>query len=390
MHYVTAGESHGPALTAIVSGVPAGLSISLKQIDSDLARRQSGYGRGGRQAIEKDHAEILSGVRFGRTLGTPIAIHIANRDWENWTDRMAAFGETPEGLVREVTPRPGHADLVGALKSNTDDCRNILERASARETAARVAAAGVARELLADLGVEIYSYVTRIGSAEFIEDDPMLAAPDYKPLDIEMSDVRCPDEKATEAMKAAIDAAREAGESLGGTFRVVVTGLLPGIGGFATPAERLTSRIGAALFSIPAIKGVEFGMGFAAAASVGSKVHDPIVHSSKDGFSRASNNAGGLEGGMTTGMPLIVTAAMKPIPTLTNPLMTVNMDTLEVQEASKERSDVCAVPACAVVAESEVAFVLANAYLERFGDANMTDIKAAVKAYRQRIKTMSR
>ncbi|BDE97386.1 chorismate synthase [Raoultibacter timonensis] len=390
MHYITAGESHGPALTAIVDGVPAGLNISLRQIDSDLARRQSGYGRGGRQAIEKDHAEILSGVRFGRTNGAPIALQIRNKDWENWTGRMAPFGDVPEDLVREVTPRPGHADLVGALKTNTDDCRNILERASARETAARVAAAGIARELLADLGVEIFSYVTRIGSAEFAEEDPLTAAPDYKPLDIEMSDVRCPDDDATEAMKAAIDAAREAGESLGGTFRVVVLGLLPGIGGYATPTERLTSRIGAALFSIPAIKGVEFGLGFAAAASAGSKVHDPITQSSKDGFSRASNNAGGLEGGMTTGMPLIVTAAMKPIPTLTNPLMTVNMDTLEPEEASKERSDVCAVPACAVVAESEVAFVLANAYLERFGDANMTDIRAAVKAYRQRIKTMSR
>ena len=390
MHYITAGESHGPALTAIVDGVPAGLKVSLRQIDSDLARRESGYGRGGRQAIEKDHAEILSGVRFGKTLGTPIALQIRNRDWENWTERMAPFGDVPDELVREVTPRPGHADLVGALKTNTDDCRNILERASARETAARVAAAGIAREFLADLGVEIFSYVTRIGSAKFVEDEPMLAAPDYKPLDIEMSDVRCPDEEASEAMKAAIDAARDAGESLGGTFRVVVLGLLPGIGGYATPSERLTSRIGAALFSIPAIKGVEFGKGFATASEVGSRVHDPIIQSSKDGFSRSSNNAGGLEGGMTTGMPLIVTAAMKPIPTLANPLTTVNMDTLEVEEASKERSDVCAVPACAVVAESEVAFVLANAYLERFGDANMTDIRAAVKAYRQRIKTMSR
>lgn len=328
MHYITAGESHGPALTAIVDGVPAGLKVSLRQIDSDLARRQSGYGRGGRQAIEKDHAEILSGVRFGKTLGTPIALQIRNRDWENWTERMAPFGDVPDELVREVTPRPGHADLVGALKTNTDDCRNILERASARETAARVAAAGIAREFLADLGVEIFSYVTRIGSAKFAEDEPMLAAPDYKPLDIEMSDVRCPDEEASEAMKAAIDAARDAGESLGGTFRVVVLGLLPGIGGYATPSERLTSRIGAALFSIPAIKGVEFGKGFATASEVGSRVHDPIIQSSKDGFSRSSNNAGGLEGGMTTGMPLIVTAAMKPIPTLANPLTTVNMDTL--------------------------------------------------------------
>ncbi len=390
MQYITAGESHGPALTTIVSGVPAGLKISSQNIDSDLARRQSGYGRGGRQKIEKDHAEILSGVRFGRTIGTPITLQIRNRDWENWTDRMAPFGEAPVNLVREVTPRPGHADLVGALKTDTDDCRNILERASARETAARVAAAGIAREFLADLGVEVFSYVVRIGDACFEEADPMLAAPDYKPLDIETSDVRCPNEEASAAMRSAIDAAREAGESLGGEFRVVVTGLVPGLGGYASPAERLTSRLGAALFSIPAIKGVEFGIGFDAAARVGSAVHDPILRDGVGGFTRSSNNAGGLEGGMTTGMPLIATVAMKPIPTLMTPLTTVNLDTLEPELASKERSDVCAVPACAVVAESEVALVLANAYLERFGNANMTDIRAALKEYRQRLKTMSR
>ena len=391
MHYVTAGESHGPALTAIVDGVPAGLKISEGQINTDLERRQSGYGRGGRQKIERDTVEITSGVRFGRTLGTPIALTVRNRDWQNWTDRMAAFGDAPSDLVREVTPRPGHADLVGALKTNTDDCRNILERASARETAARVAATGIAREFLADLGVEVFSYVARIGDAALEEDDPLLAAPDYKPLDIETSDVRCPDEETTEAMKAAIDAAREAGESLGGVFRVVATGLVPGLGGYATGPDRLTSRVGAALFSIPAIKGVEFGLGFEAARRPGSAVHDPIeLDRAHSCFTRASNNAGGLEGGMTTGMPLIVTAAMKPIPTLANPLSTVNLDTLEPEEASRERSDVCAVPAAAVVAEGEVAFALANAYLEKFGRDNMGDIKAAVKAYRQRLKTMSR
>ena len=201
MRYLTAGESHGPALTAIVDGVPAGLKISEDQINSDLARRQSGYGRGGRQAIERDRVRVTSGVRFGRTIGSPVALTVANRDWENWTDRMAAFGDTPSDLVREVCPRPGHADLVGALKTNTDDCRNILERASARETAARVAAAGIAREFLAELGVEVFSYVASIGDVSLDEDDPMLAAPDYKPLDIELSDVRCPDEEATEAMK---------------------------------------------------------------------------------------------------------------------------------------------------------------------------------------------
>ena len=382
MRYLTAGESHGPALTAIVDGVPAGLKISEDQINSDLARRQSGYGRGGRQAIERDRVRVTSGVRFGRTIGSPVALTVANRDWENWTDRMAAFGDTPSDLVREVCPRPGHADLVGALKTNTDDCRNILERASARETAARVAAAGIAREFLAELGVEVFSYVASIGDVSLDEDDPMLAAPDYKPLDIELSDVRCPDEEATEAMKAAIDAARAAGESLGGTFRVVATGLLPGVGGYATAGERLTGRIGGALFSIPAIKGVEFGLGFQAARRPGSQVHDPIELD--------PNNAGGLEGGMTTGMPLIVTAAMKPIPTLMTPLATVNLDTLEPEEASRERSDVCAVPACAVVAEAEVAIVLADAYLEKFGHDNMTDIKAAVKSYRQRLRTLSR
>ena len=390
MHYVTAGESHGPCLTAIVSGVPAGLKISEDAINSDLARRQAGYGRGGRQKIERDRVEVTGGVRFGRTIGSPVSLVIRNRDWENWTDRMAVFGDAPADLVREVTPRPGHADLVGALKTDTDDCRNILERASARETAARVAAAGIAREFLAELGVEVFSYVCSIGSARFEEEDPLMEAPDYKPLDIETSPVRCPDAEASEAMKAEIDRAKEAGESLGGSFRVVATGLLPGVGGYASADERLTSQLGAALFSIPAIKGVEFGLGFECAERPGSQVHDPIVLDEKQGFLRSSNNAGGLEGGMSTGMPLIVTAAMKPIPTLMKPLATVNMDTLEVEQASKERSDTCAVPACAVVAEAEVAMALANAYLQKFGEDNMTDIKASVAAYKQRLRTASR
>ena len=390
MDYITAGESHGPALTGIVSGVPAGLSISERLIDSDLARRQSGYGRGGRQAIEKDTVRILSGVRFGKTLGTPIALQVANRDWENWQTRMAVSGEAPADLVREVTPRPGHADLVGVLKNDFDDCRNVLERASARETAIRVACAGIAREFLAEVGVEVFSYVTSIGSVSIKEDDALLSAPDYRPLDIELSEVRCPDPDASQAMMDEIDAAKEAGESLGGTFRVVATGLLPTLGTFATGRERLTSKLGAALFSIPAIKGVEFGAGFAAAASRGSQVHDEIALDPKSGFTRTTNNAGGLEGGMSSGMPLVVTAAMKPIPTLTTPLNTVNLDTFEVEKASKERSDVCAVPAAAVVAEGEVAFVLAQAYLDKFGADNMTDIKANIDSFKARIKTMSR
>ena len=390
MRYMTAGESHGPQLTAIVDGVPAGLRISEESINADLVRRQAGYGRSARQAIEDDRVRIASGVRFGRTIGSPITLIVENRDWENWTDVMPPFGEAPFDLKREVTPRPGHADLVGALKIDSDDCRDVLERASARETAARVAATGIARELLADLGVEVFSFVTSIGNAKLRESKPLVAAPDYKPLEIELSDVRCPNDAASDAMRAEIDKARELGESLGGTFRVVVRGLVPGLGGYATANERITSRIAAALFSIPAIKGVEFGLGFESAKLPGSKVHDPILLDPGVGFTRASNNAGGLEGGMTTGLPLIVTCAMKPIPTLMSPLETVDLDTLEPALASTERSDVCAVPAAAVVAEGEVAFSLACAYLEKFGSDTMTDIRANLAAYKQRLKTVAR
>ena len=389
MQYITAGESHGPCLTAIVTGVPAGIPISEGQINSDLARRQSGYGRGGRQQIETDTVKVLSGVRFGKTLGSPVTLQVENRDWENWTDRMAAFGDAPVNLTREVTPRPGHADLVGVLKRDSRDCRDVLERSSARETAARVAAAGIARELLADLGVEIHSYVTRIGDAAWEEDEPFTRSAGYKPLEIEMSPVRCPNPAASRAMVEAIDRAADAGESLGGTFRVVVSGLVEGLGDYTSGPTRLTSQLGAALFGIPAIKGVEFGLGFEAARRPGSQVHDPIVLSGRK-FTRTSNNAGGLEGGMTTGMPLVATCAMKPIPTLASPLTTVDLDTLEVAEASKERSDVCAVPAAAVVAEAEVAFVLADAYLRQFGDTNMTDIHANIAAYRQRLRNRTK
>ena len=389
MQYITAGESHGPQLTAIVSGVPAGLSVSEKNINSDLARRQSGYGRGSRQKIETDTVRIASGIRFGRTLGTPITLIVENNDWENWTDRMAVMGAKPADLVREVTPRPGHADLVGALKTNTDDCRDVLERASARETAARVAAAGIAREFLAELGVEVFSYVTGIGGVRMVEDDPMMQAHTYSAMDIEFSEVRCPDERISDNMKQEIDFAKDKGESLGGTFRVIATGLIPGLGSYATGPERLTAKLSAAVFSIPAIKGVEFGLGFQGARRVGSLVHDPIVLA--DGaFTRESNNAGGLEGGMTNGMPLVIQAAMKPIPTLMTPLRTVNLDTHETEFASKERSDTCAVPAAAVVAEGEVAFVLAQAYMDMFGSSNMTDIKANIDAYKKRLGEIAR
>lgn len=389
MQYVTAGESHGPCLSAIVSDVPAGIKISEASLNADMARRQSGYGRGGRQLIEKDIVRITGGIRFGKTLGSPVGMMVENRDWQNWTERMNVFGCAPADLIREVTPRPGHADLVGIMKTNSDDCRDILERASARETAARVAASGIPREFLAEMGVEILSYVTAIGSASMKQDDPFTRGVPYKPLDIESSPVRCPDPQASQAMVAAIDEAAAQGESLGGVFRVVVRGLVPGLGGYEAASERLTSKLGAALFSIPAMKGVEFGLGFESARRVGSQVHDPIELNGAT-FTRGSNNAGGLEGGMTTGLPLIITVAMKPIPTLMTPLKTINLDTLEVEEASKERSDTCAVPAAAVVAESEIAFVLATAYQDKFGRDNMADIKAAVSAYKERLRTLGR
>ncbi len=379
MEFVTAGESHGPALTAIVTGVPAGVSIDIEAINRDLARRQGGYGRGGRQKIEHDTASILSGVRFSKTLGTPITLQVVNDDFANWADRMAVDGDAPTDLKRETCPRPGHADLVGMLKIASDDARDILERSSARETAARVAAGGIAKALLAELGVEVYSYVRRIGSVELPKDVSAERAA------IEASECRCPDETTTRAMKELIDDARAKGESLGGEFVVVAEGLVAGLGSYTSGPGRLTSRLGAAAFSIPAIKGVEFGLGFEAARRPGSRVHDSIYYSEATGFTRASNNAGGLEGGMTTGEPLVMACAMKPIPTMMQPLDTVDTDTLMPVKASKERSDVCAVPAAAVVAEAEIAFVLADAYLEKFGADVVDDVIAACDAYRERI-----
>lgn len=379
MEFVTAGESHGPALTAIVMGTPAGVSIDIDAINRDLARRQGGYGRGGRQKIEHDTASILSGVRFSKTLGTPITLQVVNDDFANWTDRMAVDGDAPADLKRETCPRPGHADLVGMLKIASDDARDILERSSARETAARVAAGGIAKALLAELGVEVYSYVRRIGSVELPKDVPVERAA------IEASECRCPDETTTRAMKELIDDARAKGESLGGEFVVIAEGLVPGLGSYASGPARLTSRLGAAAFSIPAIKGVEFGLGFEAARRPGSLVHDSIYYDGARGFTRSGNNAGGLEGGMTTGEPLVMACAMKPIPTMMQPLDTVDTDALTPVKASKERSDVCAVPAAAVVAEAEIAFVLADAYLEKFGADVIDDVIAACDAYRERI-----
>ena len=381
MEYRTAGESHGRALVALVSGVPAGVPLSQNAVDADLARRQVGYGRGGRMAIERDRAMILSGVRFGRTIGSPVALTIGNRDWDNWTDVMATAGDGLDSR-RVTAPRPGHADLAGCLKTGSHDVRDILERASARETAARVAAGGVARALLTALGVRVFSWVERIGDVQCGPLDPSSVDMDA----VEASDVRCPDAEAAAHMRRAIDAARDAGESLGGVLAVAADGLVPGVGAYAEAAGRLDARLASAVMSVPAIKGVEIGDGFAAAAQPGSQVHDPIMFEQGRGFFRATNHAGGVEGGMTNGEPLVLRAAMKPIPTLMKPLASVDLDTHEPVDASRERSDVCAVPAAAVVAEAEVAMVLADAYCAKFGQDCLDDMLVALSAYRDRIR----
>lgn len=380
MRYTTAGESHGRALLAIVTGVPAGVPLTQEALDRELARRQTGYGRGGRMRIETDHAEVLSGVRFGLTLGSPVGLMIENRDSGNWSDAMAAFG-SGEDVERVTAPRPGHADLSGVQKTGAVDVRDVLERASARETAARVAAGAVAKALLGELGVRVRSWVEAIGDVSTGK-----RAPEHvDDAAVEASDVRCPDEAIAVRMRASIDAAREQGESLGGVFVVTAEGLVPGVGSYAEAERRLDARLAAAVMSIPAIKGVEIGEGFEAASQPGSAVHDEIVRSADGRLVRSTNRAGGLEGGMTNGEPLVLRAAMKPIPTLMRPLSTVDLATGESADAARERSDVCAVPAAAVVAEAEVALALSEAYQEMFGGANLGDLVRALHDYRARI-----
>lgn len=380
MRYTTAGESHGPGLIAIVSDVPAGIPLDRAAIDADLARRQQGYGRGGRMAIEHDRAEVLGGVRFGRTLGSPVSLLISNRDAANWGAAMDPWG-SPQDSEPVTAPRPGHADLGGVQRTGAADVRDILERASARETAARVAAGAIARALLATLGVSVRSWVERIGEAGTGPLDPAQADRDA----VAASDVSCPDESVAVAMRTAIDHAREEGESLGGIIVVCAEGLVPGVGGYAEARTRLDARLAGAVMSIPAMKGVEFGDGFAVGARTGSAVHDEIVLDERGRVRRATNHSGGIDGGMTTGEPIVVRLVMKPIPTLMRPLKTIDISTGEVADAARERSDVCAVPAAAVVAEAEVALVLADAYQDLLGRASVVDMQGALAAYRERI-----
>ncbi|MBI1920900.1 MAG: chorismate synthase [Geobacter sp.] len=385
LRYLTAGESHGPQLTAILEGVPAGLKVREEDINTDLARRQCGYGRGGRMLIEKDTVQILSGVRWGEAIGSPVTLCVVNRDWVNWQEKMSPYEIHRDDKIRVTRSRPGHADLPGAMKYGHHDVRNILERSSARETAIRVAVGTVAKLLLASFGVEVFGFVAEVGGVRASR--PALPLARLREL-AEKSEFFTYDQDVEEGMKRLVDGAKDAGDTLGGVVEVIVSGLPPGLGSHVQWDRKLDARLAMAVMSIQAIKGVEIGMGFEAARKPGSQVHDEIYYDSErmlkgaqTGFYRRTNNAGGLEGGITNGEDLVVRAAMKPIPTLYKPLKSVDMQTKEQFEATVERSDVCAVPAAAVVAEAVVAVELANAFLEKFGGDSILEIRRNFEAY---------
>ncbi|MGO9059888.1 MAG: chorismate synthase [Candidatus Binataceae bacterium] len=385
MRFLTAGESHGPQLVAVVEGMPAGFDIDPAKINHELARRQKGYGRGGRMAIERDEVRIVSGVRFGQSLGSPITMVVENLDYKNWVKRMS-IDPGDRGEARPVTrPRPGHADLAGVLKYNLDDVRDVLERASARETTARVAVGGLARRVLEPFGVDVLGYVVSIG--------PIKAkTPDRMPLAelrtvTEQSQVRVADPEAERAIIAEIDACKKTGDTLGGVIEVTAAGLPVGLGSHVQWDRKLDGRLAFALLSLQAAKGVEFGMGFEAAAVRGSQLHDEIGYDAgARHFTRLSNNSGGTEGGMSTGEPLRVRVAFKPLSTLMQPLHSVDIKTKAASVGTIERSDVCAIPAAAVIAEAVVAFELANNFLEKFGGDSLTEIRRNYQGYLEQVR----
>jgi chorismate synthase len=382
LRLITAGESHGPGLTCIVEGLPAGLELTAEAINADMARRQLGHGRGGRMKIERDAAEVTAGVRHGRTLGGPIALQVRNRDYANWEDRMSPW-PVDEEIAEVHLPRPGHADLVGVQKYKQSDVRNILERASARETAARVAGGALCKAFLRALGVGVHSHVVQIASVSAPAREEPLTPADF--ADVDASPVRCLDPEAAKAMVAEIDDLRRANESLGGVFEVQAFGLVPGLGSHVSWEQRLDGRLAQAICSIQAIKGVSIGDAFAVAGVPGSAAHDEIFYDGEQGYYRDTNRAGGLEGGMTNGLPLIVRGAMKPLPTLTKPLRSVDTETHEPAQALRERTDSATIPAAGVVGEAMVAYVLAAAYREKFGGDHIDDVLEAVAGYRERI-----
>ncbi|WP_409288961.1 chorismate synthase [Peribacillus sp. SCS-37] len=388
MRYLTAGESHGPQLTTIIEGLPAGMPLLDEDINADLARRQKGHGRGRRMQIEKDTAFIASGIRHGYTLGSPVALIVENNDWKHWTKIMGSeplSGLEAEEVKRKITrPRPGHADLNGGIKYGHRDLRNVLERSSARETTVRVAAGAAAKKLLSLLGIEVASHVVEIGGIR-AETGKNLSVSEIKTIS-ESSPVRCLDEEAGKKMMEAIDSAKEKGDSIGGIVEVIIEGVPAGVGSYVHYDRKLDSKIAAAIVSINAFKGVEFGIGFEAARRPGSEVHDEIAWEEGRGYYRMSNNLGGFEGGMTTGMPIVVRGVMKPIPTLYKPLQSVDIDTKEPFTASIERSDSCAVPAAAVVAEAVVSWEIAAAITAQFSSDRMDLLQQAVESHRASAK----
>jgi chorismate synthase len=383
LRYLTAGESHGELLMGIIEGMPAGLLIRITDIDNDLSRRQTGYGRGGRMKIEKDSVKIYTGVRWGRTLGSPIGLMIRNKDWDNWRFKMSpdpAFLNTAEPVTR---PRPGHADLAGALKYDAADIRSILERSSARETAMRVAVGAVAKRLLDEFGISITSHVIAIGGV-YAKGEKLSLKEIRKRA--EVSELRCADHQAEKRMKLKIDEAARAGDSLGGIYEIIVSGVPVGLGSHTHWDRKLDGRLAAAVMSIQAMKGVEIGSGFGVANKPGSEVHDEIFWGPKGGFFRKTNHAGGIEGGMSNGEDITLRAAMKPIPTLMKPLRSVDLGTKRPFKAAVERSDVCAVPAAAVVGEAVTAFEIAAAMIEKFGGDSIDEMKRNHEQYRKQLK----
>ncbi len=389
LRYLTAGESHGPALTAIIEGLPAHLPIDITLINHELWRRQQGHGRGFRMKIESDEVEFLAGLRFGKTLGSPLSFRIANRDYNNWGPRMSPTGNPPEDLNRVTKPRPGHADLAAALKYDYSDIRDALERASARNTATIVAVGAIARQLLAVFNIQLFSHIVQIGTEKISPE--VLANLNLTEIAqrAEQSPVHTADPEAEQRMVATIDAAKEQGNTVGGIFEIVVTGVPVGLGSYAMPDRRLDGRLAGMLMSIQAIKGVEIGAGFEAARQLGSIVHDAIYYDQPRGFYRTTNGAGGIEGGISNGESIVVRAAMKPIPTLYKPLPSVDMVTKETYLAAIERSDACAAPAAAVVGENAVAWVIAEVFLEKFGGDSIKEIQRNYDSYLMQVKERS-
>lgn len=386
MRYLTAGESHGPQLTAIIEGVPAGLPLTVEDINIELARRQTGYGRGGRMLIEKDQVQILSGVRHGKTLGSPITLVVENRDWKNWTNVMAAEDVADKYKERRkvLRPRPGHADLVGGMKYHHRDLRNVLERSSARETTMRVAVGAIAKKFLSELGVMVAGHVTTLGGIEAHLPEKISVA-EVKERS-EASEIRVVDPSVETAMKELIDRTKANGDTIGGVVEVLIGGVPAGLGSYVQWDSKLDGKLAQAIMSINAFKGVEIGMGFEAGTLPGSQVMDEIQWEKEKGFTRKSNHLGGFEGGMTNGEVIVVKGVMKPIPTLYKPLESVDINTKETFKASVERSDSTAVPAASVVAENVAATVLANAFLEKFGPDSFDEIKDAVADYKEYLK----